>query len=199
MVPPPVLGARRHARPRTPHVVVHRSNEVECGCSVDEPPGALSAGIVAQLVPAAIGLQRRARHRKPVAEAPVDRRLGRPERGDRLAPLAHVHELLRHQPPQDPLPAVRRQDADPRHARAGHLSAGNGELELVRARERDRATIVEGRHRTLGGQRDPLALPVLIRDPRAEPLLGGVHRVPELLLRGLTDLDRHYTIFSSGA
>jgi hypothetical protein len=77
------------------------------------------------------------------------------------------------------------------------LAAGNRQLELVGARERNWATVVERRDRTVKRKRDPLALPVLVRDPLRE---GDLHRGPELhLVRGSTNLDRHYAIFSSGA
>ena len=143
---------------------MHGANEVVGRRGIDEPPAALPAGIVAQLEAAAVGLQRCARRREPVAEATVDRGLGGPERRDRLAPLARVRELLRHQPAQDPLPAVSRLHSDPRHTGARQLAARDRQVERVRARERDRAPVVEGRDRTVKRKRDPLALPVLLRD-----------------------------------
>ena len=194
---PPVLVTRPHAGALLPHVLVHRPDQVVRRCGVDEPPAALPAGIVTQLEAAAVRLQPRARRREPVAEAPVDRSLGGPERRDRLAPLARVRELLRHQPAENPLPPVRRLDSDPRDTGTRQLAPGNRQLERVRARERDRAPVVERCHRAVKRKRDPLALPVLLRDALGE---GDRHRRPELAFVGrLTDLDRHYAIFSSGA
>jgi hypothetical protein len=92
---------------------------------------------------------------------------------------------------------VRRLHSDPRHTGARELTPRNRQLERVRAGERDRAPVVERCHCAVKRKRDPLALPVFVRDALGE---GDRHRRPELaFVGGLTDLDRHYAIFSSGA
>ena len=84
---------------------------------VDEPCARIRAGQVgAQPCPDARQSQPHVKRRHPVAVTAVDRLLGSPEGGERLAALAYVGELRVHHPGEQAPPAMGRQDADDSHA-----------------------------------------------------------------------------------
>ena len=117
---------------------------------------------------------------EPVAVAPVDPLVGRPERGDRLAARVNVVELRSHHRRQDPAPPVRRIDADDRDAGTRHRPARHGELERERPGAADGPLALEGGMHALERMAAQETLGDLVGDlPRA--VLGDrAHSLVEL-------------------
>ena len=83
--------------------------------------------------------------RHAIAEAAVDRVLGRPQERERLATLVHVVELRAHHRAQNATPPVRGERPDDGHARGRHDRAGHRQLEGERAGAADDRAVLQRR------------------------------------------------------
>ena len=133
-----------------------------------------------------------------VAVASVERVLGRPEVGHRLAALVDVVELGPHERAEDPAAAVRRQDADERHASCPDEAARHARLEGEDAGAADHGAVVERRvHALRRDQQADRVREVGARRP-SEVVEDRLDRSGKLVGRRRADLDRQ-PIRSSGA
>ncbi len=190
---PPRVGALEHPRRAQADAIVDRRDHVLGLVEGDET----GDGALVRRLPEA-GKAGRQRHLagergEPVAEAPVDDLLRRPQGRDRLAAVADVLELRAHHRGEDPAAAVGRQDADDGDAAAAHGAARDGQLEREGAGPADDAVAVERRVHPLEGQvaGEPLRRLVVGR-PAAEVVADRPDGALELLqiARG-TDVPRH--------
>ena len=113
LLTPPGLAAGEHPGAADADALVERRQHVECLLLRDQADRARRAGVVAEREGRAVGVERVHRRAHAVAEAPVDQRLGGPERRQRLAALVQVVELATHQLAGQAAAPVRRVDAHP--------------------------------------------------------------------------------------
>ena len=145
----------------------------------------------------ALDLQLSAERGHPVTESPIDRLLGGPEAGDRLAALVRVVELDTHELGEDSVARVRRQDADDGHSGGRDDCAGNRELELERAGAGDDLAVLLGNEHALGPEHAGETANGLLARCTPEVVRDRGDPARELLRLRLPDLHAH--TFSSGA
>ncbi len=104
-----------------------------------------------------------------VAVPPVERVLGGPEVGNRLAALVNVVELCVHQAAQDPATTVCRQHSDQRHSSGADESAGDARLEGEDPTAADDCAVIERRVHAVGGQHRSEALDEVLGWASAAP------------------------------
>ena len=197
--PPPLLGAREHARPLGCDPVGDVLERLERLVEGDEARPALPLERPCVGAVRAMDLDVPAERREPVAEARVDAGLRGPEDGERLTALVHAVELGSHELPQHPSPAMRGEDADNGHARNWQSAARNRQVELeCTGAANDRVAVDGGEHAPVR-QHPCDALHVLgRRRPRGAEVVGDRReRAQDLVALG--DADLHGHTFSSGA
>ena len=140
---------------------------------IDQPDRPVARQLWPDAYRRALGLDVHAQRGEPVPEAPVDRLLRRPQRRHRLAALAHVAELCLHHPPEEAPTPVRRQDPDHRDPGTRDRAARQRQLERIRARARDDATVVEHREHALEREQLRESLGVLVGGLPAEVVADG--------------------------
>ena len=150
--------------------------------------GSPSAGGAASRAAGRRAVRLRGSRRDAVAEAPVDRALGGPQRRDRLAARADVLELAAHHRGEQAAPAVGGHDAHRGHRGARHDGAGHRHVAAVDAGAGDDASVVEPRQRALRLVDAREGAAVLLGHLAMEGRQHGVIEVVELLVRGRTHL-----------
>src|SRR5438132_9197129 len=108
---PPQPVARKHPGPLWPDAVEHWRECFECFLGLDQADGPQRLERPSEDRVLAREIHLPAKCGGPIAEAPVNRLLGGPQGGQRLAPLMDVVELAPHEGAQDTAPAMRRVDA----------------------------------------------------------------------------------------
>jgi hypothetical protein len=195
-IPPPGVGTLVHARRDPLHRVVERRQQ-PCGrLEVDQANAADRLHAWAERPERLVDVELRGQRGEPVAVAPVDSLLRRPERGEWLAARMHVVELRAHHRPEDTAPPVRGQDADDGHAGGGQpCAAGHGHPETERARPADdRAVLLEGGEHPLELEdRQPAFEPVVVRLVPPEVVDDHADRVAQLVGAGAS-ADLHLDI-----
>ena len=163
-VVPPRAAAVEHAGPLRPHVLVDRAHRFDV---VARRAGAQRrAGLRSGSDPR-LGTARDQRRRAggdPVAEAPVDPALRRPQGRDRVAALAQVVELAPHHRGEQAAPPVRRHDRDRGDRGTRQGAAGHGQLARERAGRRDDLPVVEPGERALGLEDTRVARAVVVAE-----------------------------------
>ena len=149
---PPVGRAREEPGRPLPDPLVQPRQDALRLVVVDQTEAPLARQLRPDANAVALRLDVHAHRGEAVAEAAVDRLLGRPERRHGLAALTDVAELRLHHPAKQALPAVRRQDADDGDARAGDGAAGQRQLLRVRACAGDDPAVVDDGEHPLQGQ-----------------------------------------------
>ena len=126
---PPGGRAHHHARTLPPDPVIEAWEDAQSLVVRDEAHGAVARQLRPDRDRLASGVDAETDGRQAVAVAAVDGLLRRPERGDRLLPLAHVVELGLHHPAEQAPAAMRREHAHPRDSRARQGASRNGHRE----------------------------------------------------------------------
>ena len=142
---PPRLVAGEETRAGLQHRVVHLGQLGADLAGLGDPQPQLGVGgqVRGQRPLAAPDGERVVPGRAAVAVPAVDPRLGRPQRGQCLAPVPDVRQLPVHDPRQDAPAAVGREHADPAHPGHRGRRPGQAHAETERAGDADRGAAVE--------------------------------------------------------
>src|SRR5262249_33236328 len=132
---PPGERAGEHAGALAAHAVPDRLHRREIHFGIADEPRARALDLrTRERGVLAVELDRARERREAVAEAPVDRALGREERGARLPAPVRLVEVRAHHAREDPAAAVRREDSDHRETAGLH-----GDTARDRHAERERS------------------------------------------------------------